>query len=354
MNIGIPKEIKPLEGRVSLTPDACHQLVEAGHQVYIEKDAGLLSGYSNTDYQQAGCNVLDNAAEVYATGKLIVKVKEPVDGDLKLLKKQHLLFCFLHLAAETALMAKLQTIGLTAVAFETVQTPQGELPLLLPMSVIAGRLAGQIGATLLHETQQGKGILLGGIPTTERGNVVVLGAGNAGAAAIDVVASLGANVKVFDLDSHKLTTLQQRYANVTGLKPNLRLLQQAVSRADLLIGAVLVAGARAPVLISKEMVQSMQAGSVVIDIAVDQGGCIETTHPTTYEKPTYRVNDITHFAVTNMPGAVPRTSTQALSAAILPYVEKLADDEIENSEALAAGINIRDGKIVHPALMSLT
>ena len=354
MNIGIPKEIKPLEGRVSLTPDACHHLIDAGHSVFIERDAGVLSGYANEDYQQAGCSVLDKAEDVYERSTLIVKVKEPIEADLKQLKKHHLLFCFLHLAAETTLMSQLQSIGLTAVAFETVQTSLGELPLLLPMSVIAGRIAGQIGSNLLYECNHGKGLLLGGIPTTERGNVVVLGAGNAGSAAIDVAASLGANVKVFDLKTQKLASLQRRYANVTGLKPNLRQLQQAVTEADLLIGAVLVTGARAPVLVSEEMINSMQPGSVVIDIAVDQGGCIETTKPTTYESPTYRINDITHFAVTNMPGAVPRTATQALSAAILPYVEVLAAGNLDQSEELSSGINIRDGEVVHPALLPLT
>ncbi len=353
MNIGIPKEIKPLEGRVSLTPDACHQLVEAGHIVFVEENAGVLSGYSNSDYQKAGCRIEATATDLYGNAELIVKVKEPIEADLNYLKKHHLLFCFLHLAAETALMSKLRDIGLTAIAFETVQSKNGELPLLLPMSVIAGRLSGQIGANLLYETEQGKGILLGGIPTTERGNVVVLGAGNAGAAAVDVVASLGANVKVFDLSSQKLSALQSKYANVTGLKPNLRQLQNAVSSADLLIGAVLVAGARAPVLVSEAMINAMQPGSVVIDIAVDQGGCIATTHATNYLNPTYQVNGVTHFAVTNMPGAVPRTSTQALSAAILPFVEKLAEGQLEQSEELIAGINIRHGEVVHPALVPL-
>jgi len=350
MRIGIPKEIKPREGRVSLLPHHCAQLVSAGHEVFIQSNAGELSGYSNQLYVDSGVTICESAADVFAEAELIVKVKEPVEADLALLKQQHILFSYLHLAPAPELREKLQDIGLTAVAFETVTGQSGDLPLLQPMSLIAGRLAGQIGTHLLQAPMGGKGLLLGGIATTERGNVVVLGAGNAGAEAIDVVAGMGANVTVFDLDANKLAGMQKRYPNVTALMPNPAQLHQAVANADLLIGAVLVAGSRAPVLVSDEMVHSMGKGSVIIDIAVDQGGCIETIHPTDYREPTYLKHEVLHFGVTNMPGAVPKSASQALSAQLAPYVMAIAEGQLHSHAGLLAGINIEAGKVVHPAL----
>lgn len=352
MNIGIPKEIKALEGRVSLTPDACSVLVKAGHRVFLETKAGQLSGFSDDQYRQLGVNIVETAKQLYDSARLIVKVKEPVEGDLRYLTGDHLLFCYLHLAASADLLQALLKTGLTAIAFETVETEDHQLPLLTPMSAIAGRLAGQVGMNLLQATNGGKGILLGGMVTTPRGNVVVLGAGNAGSQAIDVVASMGANVTVFDLDTNKLAHLQHRYANVTTLVPTHSQLKDAVKNADLLIGAVLVAGARAPVLVDEAMIRQMEPGSVVVDIAVDQGGCIATIEPTTYENPTYERYDVIHFAVTNMPGAVPKTASQALSAAILPYVSKLAADLLYSDKALCRGINVAAGEIKHPALLT--
>lgn len=352
MRIGIPKEIKLKEGRVSLTPYACSQLVDAGHDVFVENNAGFLSGYSDDQYQQAGAVILESAESVYQNAKLIVKVKEPVEQDLKYLNSEHLLFGFLHLAPAPELTQALINIGLTAVAFETVETDQHDLPLLGPMSIIAGRLAGQIGTHLLHAPQGGKGTLLGGVASTGRGQVTVLGAGNAGMQAVDVVAGLGAKVTVFDIDLKKLQVLQHRYSNVTALVPTRQQLEYAVSSSDLVVGAVLVTGKKAPILVTEELVSRMEAGSVIIDIAVDQGGCIETIRPTDYEAPTYIRHDVVHFGVTNMPGAVPRTSTQALSAAIMPYVLKLADNQLHTDASLKRGINIEQGKVVHPALLN--
>ncbi len=351
MRIGIPKEIKPKEGRVSLTPFACSQLIDAGHEVFVEQSAGLLSGYSDEQYDELGVKILNTASEIYAKTTLIVKVKEPVNEDLKYLTSDHILFCYLHLAPAPELLEKLKLIGLTAIGFETVETGQGKLPLLAPMSIIAGRLSGQIGTHLLHAPQGGKGILLGGLATTERGQVTVLGAGNAGMQAVDVVARLGANVTVFDINIDKLSSLQRFYPNVTALVPTRKQLEHAIKNSDLLVGAVLVTGRKSPVLVSEELVSRMQAGSVIIDIAVDQGGCIETIHPTNYEAPTYLEHGVLHFGVTNMPGAVPRTSSQALSAAIMPFVMKLAVGQLHEDKALERGINLENGRVVHPALI---
>jgi len=351
MRIGIPAEIKAKEGRVSLTPEDCQRLKLAGHDVFIQSNAGIASGYNDQLYIDAGVKILPDAQSVYSQSKLIVKVKEPIEDDLQYLTSDHLLFSFLHLAAEPDLVLRLQKIGLTAIAFETVETDDGQLPLLAPMSAIAGRIAGQVGTHLLHTPLGGKGILLGGLKNTEKGNVVVLGAGVAGSHAIDVVACLGANVTVIDLDEPKLMALANKYPNVTGLLSNHKTIHDVVSQADLVIGAVLVAGAKTPVLVSDDLVQKMESKSVIIDIAVDQGGCIETIKPTNYASPTYLTHDVLHFGVTNMPGAVPRTATQALSSNLWPYVLKIANEELNSYEPLKRGINLHKGEIILPALI---
>jgi len=349
MQIGIPREIKPLEGRVGLVPQACGELIYAGHQLFLEQAAGEASGFPDEAYIAVGVKILPNAKALYKQAEFVVKVKEPVGPELELLRKDHLLFSFLHLAAEPALMKRLQKIGLTAVAFETVETAHG-LPILAPMSDIAGRLSVQIGTTLLHRPQGGKGILLGGLPAAERGRVVILGAGNAGRNAAVVAAGLGADVTVFGIERHQLEDMREIGPNVTGLYSYAHQIDQAVQQADLLIGAVLVTGARTPHLVSAEQVAAMEPGSVVIDISVDQGGCIETIKPTTYEKPTYTVSGVTHFGVTNMPGAVPRSASLALSASLIPYVLQLASGDWESNPALQKGVNVRAGEVVHPAL----
>lgn len=349
MKIGIPREIKILEGRVALTPAATRELVKHGHEVFVENSAGILSGYSDQKYHDAGATLLDAAKAVYACSELIVKVKEPQKSELEFLKKEHILFSFLHLAAEPELTKELLNIGVTAVAFETV-TKNNQLPLLAPMSDIAGRIAVQIGTHLLHQPQGGRGILLGGVAGTERGRVVILGGGIAGSGSSQIASALGANVLVFDPNRDKQVQLEAIGQNVTARQPFEQDIEQAVKQADLLIGAVLIPGARSPHLVSADLVKSMKAGSVIIDISVDQGGCIETTRPTTYDNPTFVWEDVIHFGVTNMPGAVPRTSTQALSAVLLPYVLQLCETNWQSNPGLESGINLQNGEIILPAL----
>jgi alanine dehydrogenase len=353
MRIGIPSETKTLEGRVALAPAAAADLVRRGHEVFIQAGAGLKSGFADEAYVRAGVGIVPDAAALYEVGELIVKVKEPVAGDLALLKKHHLLFCYLHLAAEPALTRRLLDIGLTGVAFESV-TENGGLPLLHPMSVIAGRIAVQIGTTLLHRPQGGKGKLLGGMASTPRGKVVVLGAGAAGGNAVALAAAAGANVVVFDKRQDRLAEMMAVAPNVTALYAYESSVAEEVRDADLVVGAVLIPSARAPHVVTEAMVRAMEPGSVLVDIAIDQGGCFETSKPTTWEHPTYAVHGVTHFCVTNMPGAVPQTSSVAISAAILPYVQRLAGgSEWRQFEPLKAGINIDGGRLVHPALQGM-
>ncbi len=350
MKIGIPKEIKPKEGRVALIPEAAAQLVAQGHEVYIQTQAGILSGYSDDEYIQSGLTIVQDADSLYKASKIIVKVKEPVEPELSLLNKDHILFSYLHLAAIPELTKHLCTIGLKAIAFETVQMANGQLPLLAPMSDIAGRLSVQIGTHLLHSSMGGKGVLLGGVPAAPRGKVVILGGGMAGGNAARLAAGLGAEVIIFDRSRDKMELLRQIGHNVTALYPHQASIQKEVKEADLLIGAVLVVGEKATHLVSEEDVRQMQAGSVIIDISVDQGGCIETTRPTTYDEPTFVKHGITHFGVTNMPGAVPRTASQSLSASLIPFLLELASAPDNLSRPLQAGVNIDAGEIIHPAL----
>ena len=353
MRIGIPSETKTFEGRVALIPAAAADLVRRGHEVFVQSGAGLKSGFDDEAYVSEGVRVVADAAALYAAGELIVKVKEPVASDLALLRKHHLLFCYLHLAAEPELTRSLLDIGLTGVAFESV-SENGMLPLLLPMSVIAGRIAIQIGTTLLHRPQGGKGKLLGGMASTPRGKVVVLGAGAAGGNAVALAAAVGANVVVFDKRQDRLAGMMAMGPNVTALYAYESSVAEQVRDADIVVGAVLIPSARAPHVVSEAMVETMEPGSVLVDIAIDQGGCFETSRPTTWEEPAYDVHGVTHFCVTNMPGAVPQTSSLAISAAILPYVQRLAaGSEWRQFAPLADGINIDGGKLVHPALQGM-
>ncbi|MDH5785949.1 MAG: alanine dehydrogenase [Chromatiales bacterium] len=347
MQIGIPREVKVLEGRVGLVPAAVAELIKQGHKLLVEQGAGLPSGYSDEEYRAAGAEILPDAASLYGAAQMIIKVKEPQPQELALLRAEHLLFCYLHLAAESALLQGLLEIGLTGVAFETVTEGHG-LPLLAPMSDIAGRLAAQNGAQLLQRPAGGKGLLLGGLPAAERGHVVVLGGGVVGGNATAMAAAMGARVTVFDHNRDKLAALRALGPNVTGLYPYSDAIDRAVREADLLIGAVLIPGAKAPHLVSAEQVAAMQPGSVIVDVAVDQGGCIETTRPTSWAEPTFIYEGVVHFGVTNMPGAVPRSASQALSAALIPYAGKLAAGEWNDS--LRAGVNVEAGRVVHPAL----
>jgi len=353
MRIGVPKETKTLEGRVALVPAAAGDLVKRGHEVWIEKDAGVKSGFKDEEYTALGVNIAADAASLYEKGELIVKVKEPIEGDLKHLRKDHLLFCYLHLAAEPELTKKLLDIGLTGVAFETVELPNGDLPLLAPMSIIAGKIAVQVGTHLLHQPEGGKGKLLGGLPSTERGKVVVFGAGKAGSASAALAAAGGSNVVVFEMRQDRMDEMMALGNNVTALYPYADVVAREVASADLVVGAVLVTGAKAPHVLTRAMLKGMAPGSVVVDISIDQGGCFETSRPTTWKEPTYVEEGVTHFCVTNMPGAVPQTSSQAICAAILPWVNKLASGDWRQNQALVRGINVEGGKLVHPALLDM-
>ncbi|MGB5261236.1 MAG: alanine dehydrogenase [Gammaproteobacteria bacterium] len=350
MKIGIPREVKPQEGRVALLPAACEALVRDGHTVFVEQGAGVLSGYPDAQFTAAGAVIVADAAATYEQAELIIKVKEPVASDLALLRRDHTLFSFLHLAPAPELTAQLQSIGLTAIGFETVATAGGDLPLLAPMSDIAGRIAAQVGSHLLHRPQGGKGLLLGGLPGTRRGRVVVIGAGHAGGNAAAMAAAMGADVTVFDVRRERLADMRQVGPNITTLYPYPDSIARKVAHADLLIAAALRPGSLSPHIVTREMVESMQPGSVIVDISVDQGGCVETTRPTDYDVPTYLEAGVVHFCVTNMPGAVPRTAAQALSAVLLPYVERLARADWHEDPVLTQAINVQEGAVVHPAL----
>jgi alanine dehydrogenase len=353
MRIGVPKETKTLEGRVALVPAAAGDLVKRGHEVWLEQGAGIKSGFRDEEYTRLGVNIAPDAAALYEKGEMIVKVKEPIAGDLQHLRRDHLLFCYLHLAAEPVLTKQLLDIGLTGVAFETVELPNGDLPLLAPMSVIAGKIGVQVGTHLLHQPMGGKGKLLGGLSATERGKVVVFGAGRAGGASAALAAAGGANVTVFEMREDRMDEMMRLGNNVTALYPYHDVVAREVASADLVIGAVLITGAKAPHVMTREMLRDMEDGSVVVDIAIDQGGCFETSRPTTWKEPTYVEEGVTHFCVTNMPGAVPQTSSQAICAAILPWVNKLAAGNWRDNSALIRGINVEGGQLVHPALQGM-
>jgi alanine dehydrogenase len=352
MRIGIPRELKPREGRVGLIPAACVELVRGGHEVFVEHGAGEQSGYSDQNFRDVGVTVLPSADELFDKSQMIVKVKEPIEPDLKRLRKDHLLFCYLHLAALPELTRRLVNIGLTAVAFETVEDRAGRLPLLAPMSDIAGRLSMQYATTLLHQPQGGKGILLGGVPAAKRGKVVVLGGGVAGGNSALVAAGLGAEVIVFDKDRDKLVAARAMGANVTGLYPHVADVADAVREADVVIGAVLVTGARAPHVVSptwsarwRRAVSSSTSPSI-------RAAASKRPVPPRGKRPRISAKGVTHFCVTNMPGSVPRTSSQALSAAIAPFAVRLADGEWRDDPGLVRGINVEGGKVTHPALLS--
>jgi len=352
MIIGVPKEIKTLENRVSMTPGGVETLVRRGHTVLVEAGAGLGSGLSDAEYEAAGASLVSREAAWGA--QMVVKVKEPVAEEYGFLRSDLLLFTYLHLAAEEKLTKALLDAGTTAIAYETVQLPDGSLPLLTPMSEVAGRMATQVGAHYLEKPQGGRGILLGGVPGVTPGSVVILGAGVVGANAAKMALGLGAQVTVIDINHKRLTYMDDvfggRLITVSSTEPNIR---KAVQFADLLIGCVLIPGAKAPRLVSADMVKTMKDGSVVVDVAIDQGGCIETIKPTTHKEPTYLVGNVVHYGVTNMPGAVPRTSTFALTNQTLPYAIKLADkgfDALRTDNALLLGLNTRKGILTCPAV----
>ena len=354
MIIGVPREIKDNEYRVAMTPGGARQLSEAGHQVWVETGAGEGSGFSDEEYEACGAKIVATNADAWSA-QTVVKVKEPQPGEYAFLRPDLVLFTYLHLAAEGRLTREMMSRGLTGIAYETVELANGHLPLLTPMSEVAGRMAIQVGAHFLEKMNGGRGKLLGGVPGVRAADVVIIGAGAVGTNAAQVALGMGAHVVLIDLNLDRLRYLNEVLSGrLTTLSSNPLSIAEAVKRADLLIGAVLIKGAKAPKLVSREMIGTMNPGSVVVDVAVDQGGCIETTHPTTHSNPTFLVDGVVHYCVANMPGAVPRTSTYALSNATLPYMVKLAnmgaEAAIRADPALAKGINTYKGKITYPAV----
>lgn len=355
MRIGIPKEIKNNENRVAITPAGVVALRNAGHEVYVEKNAGQGSSFSDESYLAAGAIIAETAAEVWTTAEMILKVKEPIVSEYQYFRKDLILFTYLHLAADPELTKALKDSGVLAIAYETVSV-SNTLPLLTPMSEVAGRMAAQIGAQFLERTHGGKGILLSGVPGVMRGKVTIVGGGVVGTNAAKVAIGLGANVTIIDLSPDRLRQLDDIFGNqISTLISNPYNVAQAVSESDLVIGAVLIPGAKAPKLVTEEMVKSMSPGSVVIDVAVDQGGIFETvTKITTHDQPTYVKHGVVHYAVANMPGAVPNTSTLALTNVTIPYALQIANKgavtAILENEALAKGVNVANGEITFEAV----
>ena len=352
--IGVPREIKPGEERIALTPPGARALREHGHRVLVERGGGLGSSIRDEDYTREGAE-LGSADEVWARAELVLKVKEPVHEEYGRLRAGQILFTYLHLAAVPELARALQAAEVIAIAYETVQRPDGSLPLLAPLSEVAGRLSVQEGAAYLTRARGGRGILLAGVPGVPPGNIVVLGAGTVGVSAARIALGLGADVSILDINLDRLRLVDDLFhGRVITIMSNSFNIAQVLRRADLLVGAVLVTGARAPVLVTKEMVASMKEGSVIVDVAVDQGGSVETIHATTLLDPTYVVSGVVHYGVANMPALVPRTSTFALTNATLPYVLELAGrglaDAVRRNPPLARGVNVWHGEVVHPAV----
>jgi alanine dehydrogenase len=359
MIIGIPKEIKDNESRVGLVPAGVHALAQDGHTVLLECGAGLGSGIADQEYSAAGGEIASNADEVYQRANMIVKVKEPIGPEYDRMREGQIVFTFLHLAPAPELTSVLLKQKVIAIAYETIRLPDGSLPLLTPMSEVAGRMSVQMGAYYIQKPHGGLGELLGGVPGVPPANVVIVGGGTVGTNAAKMAVGLGAQVTVLDLDAERLRYLDDLFSGrVVTLMSNQLNIQDAVRRADLLIGAVLVMGAEAPKLVTRRMVSSMKKGSVIVDVAVDQGGCIETTHPTTHTDPTYVLDGVVHYCVANIPGAVPRTSTFALTNVTLPYVRKLASlgfvDAILKDPTLKSGVNTFRGHVTcEPVAKSL-
>jgi alanine dehydrogenase len=356
MEIGVPKETKDQEFRVGLTPSIVRALTDRGHSVSVETNAGLGSSFTDTQYIQAGAKIVPTAAAVWEQ-ELVVKVKEPLSTEYAYLHKEQILFTYLHLAANRRLTEELIDRGVSAIAYETVELPDGKLPLLTPMSIIAGRLSVQFGARFLEKQQGGSGVLLGGVPGVQPGQVVILGGGIVGTEAARMAVGMGAQVTMLDVNVDRLSYLETIFGSrVTYLYSNAHNIETVVRTADLVIGAVLIPGKRPPILVSRALVAQMKPGSVIVDVAVDQGGCIETVRPTSHTQPVYIESGVVHYGVPNMPGAVPWTATQALNNSTAPYVLKLADRGLAAltfDRNLAQGANIQSGKIIHPAIQEV-
>ncbi len=352
MIIGVLREIKNKENRVGMVIAGVRTLTQSGHKVLVQLNAGAGVGISNEDYRRAGATIIESSKEIYEKADMIVKVKEPLPEEYPLLREGQILYTYLHLAADERLAKALMERKIVAIAYETIQTHEGALPLLAPMSAVAGRMATQIGATYLQHDHGGKGILLGGVTGVERARVVVLGGGVVGVNAAKMAAGLGAKVTIMDVNVARLDYLADIFgSDVSTLYSNSEQIERTVIRADLVIGAVLVPGAKAPKLVTREMVSKMQPGSVIVDVSVDQGGTVETCRPTSHEHPTYTVDGVIHYAVPNMPGAVPRTSTYALTNVTLKYALMIANlgwkEAVSRDEALSRGVNILNGKVAY-------
>lgn len=356
MQIGVPREIKDQEFRVGLSPASVRVLTDAGHTVWVETQAGVGSGFRDEHYVEAGARLVPTASDAWSC-EMVVKVKEPLAAEYGWMQKGQLIFTYLHLAATRELTEQLIGAGVTAIAYETVELPNRSLPLLTPMSVIAGRLSVQFGARYLEKQQGGRGVLLGGFPGVRPAKVVILGGGVVGTEAARIAVGMGARVQIFDVNPERLAYLETLFGSrVELIYSSAATIEAEVPGADLLVGAVLVPGRRAPILVPASLVQQMQPGAVIVDVAVDQGGCVETLRPTSHSQPTYTEYDVVHYGVPNMPGAVPWTATQALNNSTLPYVLKLANHGLQALEldaALAGGLNVKAQQLVHPAVQQV-
>jgi alanine dehydrogenase len=355
MKVGVPKEIKSQENRIGLTPENVKILTSNGHEVLVQNNGGFEAGFYNSQYKSAGAKIIDKAEDIFNDSDIIVKVKEPLANEVKMIRENQIVFTYLHLAAAKALTEGLIKSKSICIAYETVTDDNGKLPLLAPMSAVAGRMSVQAGAHSLEKNQKGRGLLLGGAPGVNPANVVILGGGVVGENAALIAIGMRAKVYIVDKSEKRLEELK----NIFGEKIIPQLsdktdLKELVSKCDLLIGGVLIPGAEAPKLVTKEMIKSMKRGSVIVDVAIDQGGCVETSKPTTHAEPTYIVDDVVHYCVTNMPGGVPRTSTLALNRAILPFLNKLANDGCEKAlksdKNFLAGLNIYKGIVTYKAV----
>ncbi|MEP7197311.1 MAG: alanine dehydrogenase [Saprospiraceae bacterium] len=352
MIIGVPKEIKPSENRVALTPGGALELVKRGHKVHVQSTAGTGSGFEDKDYISAGAQILNSIEEVYAIAEMIIKVKEPIASEYSLIKPNQLLFTYFHFASYEPLTDAMIKSDAVCLAYETVELPDRSLPLLIPMSEVAGRMAIQEGAKYLEKPQKGKGILLGGVPGVPPAKVLILGGGIVGTQAAKMAAGLGAQVSLLDISLNRLRYLADVMpANVTTMFSNEYNIRELVQSHDLIVGAVLIPGAKAPNLVTRDMLVTMHPGTVLVDVAIDQGGCIETSKPTTHEDPIYIIDKVVHYCVANMPGAVPYTSTVALTNATLPYAIQLADKgwrkACKDNHSLLLGLNVVNGKVVY-------
>ena len=355
MKIGVPKEIKPQENRIGLTPDSAKVLTSNGHEVLIENNGGFEAGFDNDQYIKAGATIVKNPEDIFNDAEILVKVKEPISNEIKMIRENQIIFTYLHLAAAKELTEGLVKSKSVCIAYETVTDNNGRLPLLAPMSAVAGRMSIQAGAHSLEKHQKGRGLLLGGAPGIEPATVVILGGGVVGENAALIATGMKSKVYIVDKSSQRLEQLKGIFGDsITPVKSEQTDLKKLISECDLLIGGVLIPGAEAPKLVTKDMLKVMKRGSVIVDVAIDQGGCVETSKPTTHANPTYTVDDIVHYCVTNMPGGVPRTSTLALNKATLPFLAKLADKgyvkALKEDKNFIAGLNILKGQVTYKAV----